>query len=267
MSIDTFNWFHPIQGFSKKLDRHKIPEEDGSNYKVNSYNFRCDEFTTTHKGKHVLFSGCSNTYGVGLKKEEVWAYQVYNRINEESGSSGYFNIGLKGNNIINSILNIFKYCKEFGNPDIIFINLPSQNRFFNFDENEKKYRIVENLSLSKIHYIEKLTFYNYYLMLEQYCSSNKIKLFSFTWDTYAQHFLNKNIDKIYESVNVVFKNYNFKTFYYINEEEMLNSLFLLKQKDDNKFFDVARDNMHKGTGTHTYWSNFIYNKYLESKVN
>lgn len=267
MSIDTFNWFHPIQGFSEELDTHSIEKEDGSDYKINSYSYRCDEFTTNHKGKHVLFSGCSNTYGVGLKKEEVWAYKVYNKINETEGSSGYFNIGLGGNNIINCILNIFKYCKKFGNPDLIFINLPSQNRFFNFNENEKQYRVVENLGLSKIHHIEKLTFYNYYLMLEQYCSSNNIKLFSFTWDNYDQHFLNKNINKIYESVSIVFKNYNFKTFYYINEKEMLNDLFLLKQKDNNKFFDIARDNMHRGTGAHTYWSNFIYNKYLEKLKN
>jgi hypothetical protein len=263
MSIDNFNWWHQIQGFSEELDTHKVPEEDGSEYKVNSYSYRCDEFIINHKGKHVLFSGCSNTYGIGLKKEEVWAHKVYNKINEIDGCSGYFNIALGGNNIVNSILNIFKYCKKFGNPHVIFINLPSQNRFFNFDEKEKTYHIVENLSLTKTHHIEKLTFYNYYLMLEQYCSSNNIKLFSFTWDNYDQHFLNKDINKTYESVNVVFKNYNFKTFYYINEKEMLNNLFLLKQKDSNKFFDVARDNMHGGTGVHTYWSNFIYSKYLE----
>jgi len=261
MSIDNFNWWHPIQGFSDELDKHKVPEEDGSDYKVNSYTYRCDEFTTNHKGKHVLFSGCSNTYGIGLKKEEVWAYKVYNKINQTEGCSGYFNIGLKANGIVNSILNIFKYCKKFGNPDVIFINLPNQNRFFNFNEDEKQYRIIENIKVSKNYHIEKLTFYNYYLMLEQYCNSNNIKLFSFTWDT------NKNIEKVYESVNVVFKNYNFKTFYYINEEEMLNNLFLLKQKDNNKFFDVARDNMHRGTGAHTYWSNFIYNKYLEKLKN
>jgi len=265
MSIEKIVWWHNIEGFSEELDRHPIETKDGSDYKINSHGYRCDEFTTIHRNKHVLFSGCSNTYGVGLKKEEIWAYKVYNKINETDGSSGYFNLGLVGNNIINSILNIFKYCKKFSNPDIIFINLPSQNRFFNFDEDKKTYRIVENSNLTKTHHIEKLTFYNYYLMLEQYCSSNNIKLFSFTWDNYDQHFLNKNINKIYESVNVIFKNYNFKTFYCINEKEMLNDLFLLKQKDDNEFFDIARDNMHKGTGAHTYWSDFIYNKYLEKQ--
>ena len=263
MSIDNFNWWHTIQGFSEELDKHRIEDEDGSDYKVNSQSYRCDEFTTNHKGKHVLFSGCSNTYGVGLKKEEVWAYKVYNKINEIEKTSGYFNLGLGGNNIINSILNIFKYCKKFGNPDLIFINLPSQARFFNFKEDDQEYRIIENLGLSEIHHIEKLTFYNYYLMLEQYCNSNNIKLFSFTWDNYDQHFLKKNIEKIYESVNTTFKKYNFKTFYYIDEEDMLNNLFFLKQKYDNEFFDTARDNKHRGTGAHTYWSNFIYNKYLE----
>jgi hypothetical protein len=265
MSIKEFEWWHQIQGFSEELDIHPLESQDGSDYKNNLHGYRCDEFTTIHKKKHVLFSGCSNTYGVGLKKEEVWAYKVYNKINETDGSSGYFNLGLGGNNIINSILNIFKYCKKFGNPDVIFINLPSQNRFFNFQETTKQYRIVENSSLSKTHHIEKLTFYNYYLMLEQYCVSNKIKLFSFTWDTYDQHFLNKYTNKIYPSVNGVFKKYNFKTFYYINEEEMLNNLFLLKQKNNNEFFDIARDNLHRGTGVHTYWSDFIYNKYLEKQ--
>jgi hypothetical protein len=261
MSTDNLNWWHPIKGFSDELDVHNLPQEDGSDYKLNSYTYRCDDFTTNHNGKHVLFSGCSNTYGIGLKKEEVWAYKVYNKINKTEGCSGYFNIGLKGNGIINSILNIFKYCKKFGNPDIIFINLPSQNRFFNFNEDEKQYRIIENASLSKIHYIEELIFYNYYLMLEQYCDSNRIKLFSFTWDYNTKNTSSKDF---YQPVNTVFKNYNFKTFYSIDQDDMINNLFLLKQKNKDKFFDIARDNMHLGTGFHEYWANFMYERYLNT---
>jgi hypothetical protein len=261
MSTDSFTWWSPIQGFSEELDIPKTKKEDGSEYVLNSYGYRCDEFTTMHKNPHVLFSGCSYTYGVGLKKEEVWAYKVYNKINKTDGASGYFNLGLGGNNILNSILNIFKYCKKFGNPDLIFINLPSQNRFFNFDENEKQYKLTQRNSLSNIHHIEKLTFYNYYLMLEQYCNSNNIKLFSFTWNYYdIRESLNTNF---YESVNTVFKKYNFKTFYSIDLTDLENELFVSKQKNNNKFFDMARDSMHLGTGSHDYWSNFIYNKYLE----
>jgi hypothetical protein len=265
MSTNNFNWWHSIQGFSEELDSNKIPKEDGSDYNLNSDGYRCDEFIKTHINKHILFSGCSNTYGIGLKKEEVWAHRVYNNINELEGCSGYFNIGLSGNNIINSILNIFKYCKKFGNPNVIFINLPSQNRFFDFDKSENKYRIVENLTLSKTHSIEKLMFYNYYFMLEQYCNANNIKLFSFTWDIYDEYFIKNKTNKFYESVNTIFKKHNFKSFYYIDKHDMANNLFLLKKEHNNKFFDTARDKMHKGTGTHIYWSNFIYGKYLEIK--
>jgi hypothetical protein len=262
MSIDNFDWWHPIQGFSEELDFHKPLIEDGSEYKNNSYGFRCDEFINDHKQKHILFSGCSVTYGNGLKKEEIWAYQVYNKINKKENCSGYFNIAFSGNNILNSILNIFKYCKKFGNPDTIFINLPNQNRFFNFDKDKKIYRIIQNKSLSDISNIETLTFYNYYLMLEQYCNSNSIKLFSFTWDGYDE----RNLNNEYESVNTAFKKYNFKTFYYINQNQMSDSLFSLKQNYNNKFFDIARDKLHRGIGAHMFWAEFIYNKYLEKNI-
>jgi hypothetical protein len=275
MSIDTFEWWNQIQGFSEELDKPEIEKEDGSNYKVNSYNYRCDEFTTNHKGKHVLFSGCSNTYGLGLKKEEVWAHKVYNKINEKENSSGYFNIGLSGNNIINSILNIFKYCKKFGNPDTIFINLPCHSRFFDFEKNNMIYKIKSYDDFYDNYYINKLTIYNYYFMLEQYCKTNNIELFSFTWNLYDKYYLKSLYDKYYfnknkkifiKSTNDIFKEYNFETFYYIKEDILNNTLFLLKQKHDNFFFDIARDNKHRGDGIHLYWSNFIYNKYLEKKI-
>jgi hypothetical protein len=263
MSTDSFNWWSPIQGFSEKLDKQKVPAEDGSDYNVNSYAYRCDEFKTTHKEKHVLFSGCSNTYGIGLKKEEIWAHKVYSKINETEGSSGYFNVSLGGNNIINSILNIFKYCKKFGNPDIIFINLPCHSRFFDFDKNEMVYRIKTYNNFYENYYINKLTVYNYYFMLEQYCKTNNIKLFSFTWSLYDDYYFNKNKKIFIESTNNTFKEYNFETFYYIKEDYLNDSLFLLKQKNDNLFFDIARDGKHRGNGIHLYWSDFIYNKYLE----
>ena len=267
MSIDIFDWWIPIQGFSEELDNPEIPVEDGSKYKINSYGFRCDEFIKIHKKTHLLFSGCSNTYGIGLKKEETWAHQVYSKINEEKECSGYFNIAFSANNIINSILNIFKYCKKFGNPDIIFINFPSHSRFFNFNEKSLQYHIIDYKNFDQSYYINKLTVYNYYLILEQYCKTNNIKLFSFSWDIHDQYFFNKKKKIIFETTNDLFAKYNFKTFYYINPKNIFDEMFLLKEKHDNYFFDIARDNKHRGNGIHLYWSNFIYNKYLESKFN
>lgn len=273
MSIENFTWWHTIQGFSDKIDDYavltqnpktieeeelKIPEsvlsEDA--LKVNSYNFRCDEFIKTHEKKHILFSGCSNTYGTGLTKEETWAHRVYENFEKTYGCSGYFNLGLKGNNIYSSILNIFKYCKHFGNPEIIFINLPESRRFFGFDEKELKYKIKNYHKIDKNFYINKFLIYNTYLILEQYCYSNNIKLFSFTYD-----YLNKDG---FECTNELFKEFNFKSFYYINQDKTIEDLFLLKEKNNNKYFDIARDKRHKGTGWHLWWSNFIWNKHLEN---
>ena len=270
----VFNFWHQIRGFSPKLDDYYLLKtnidtiqkeelkifgstlsEDALN--VNSFNYRCDEFIKNHNKKHVLFSGCSYTFGTGLTKEETWANQVYKKLDKKYGCSGYFNLGLKGNNIYSSILNIFKYCRYYGNPEIIFINLPESRRFFGFDEKESKYKITYYNQADKNFYINKLIIYNTYLMLEQYCNSNNIKLFSFTYD-----YLNKNG---FECTNELFKNFNFKTFYYINEKTMLEELFLLKQNNEVKYFDIARDKRHRGTGWNIWWSNFIYNKYLESK--
>jgi hypothetical protein len=269
MSIEEFEWWHSIQGFSENFDIHDPLKEDGSKYQDNAHGFRCDEFITNHKGKHILFSGCSYTYGSGLKKEEVWAYKVYDKINKNEGASGYFNLGLGGNNIINSILNIFKYCKKFGNPDIIFINLTSESRFFDYKEDEKQYRIVSHNVFHDKYHIAKLINYNFYFILEQYCKSNNIQLFSFSWNLYDEHFLNKQknnlVNIILKSTNDSFKDYNFKTFYYINEEYLYNELFLLKEKYDNPFFETARDIIkHRGNGIHMFWADFIYNKYLEN---
>jgi hypothetical protein len=267
MSTDSFEWWHPIQAFSEELDVKKIPEEDGSEYIVNSYGYRCDEFIKIHKEKHILFSGCSNTYGIGLKKEEVWAYQVYEKINKTEACSGYFNLGLGANNIIQCIINIFKYCKKFGNPDSIFINLPSLQRFFDFETEKNEYRITNHTKFYNNYYINALTVYNYYFILEEYCRTNNIKLFCFTWDIDDNHAISKNNKRYILSTQNKFKEYNFKTFFSINENNLNDNLFSLKNKYNNNFFDIARDKKHRGTGIHMFWSSFIYNKYLDLRIN
>ena len=252
-----FNQFDSLQdSVNNKINTSIISSTVGI-YKLNNNNFRCDNFIENHNKKHVLFSGCSNTFGMGLKIEETWANKTYQKIKNESECSGYFNIGVPGNNIYNSILNIFKYCKYYGNPDIVFINLPEITRFFLFDEIDLKYKLTYYKKIDPLLYVNKLIIYNSYLMLEEYCKSNNIKLFSFTYDC-----LNKNF---FECTNEIFKNFNFNTFYYINYNKMLEELFLLKQDNEVKYFDIARDRGHPGTGWNIWWSNFIYNKYLESK--
>lgn len=218
---------------------------------LNSFEYRSDEFIKNHNGKHILFSGCSNTYGVGLKKDELWSYMLYNKILKNETCSGYFNLSSGGTGIQYIIINLFRYFKKFGNPDIIFLNLPNQKRIINYIPEKQNYYntyyIEDIVGLNNALFLN----YNYYLILEQYCITNKIKLYSISWDIYGEY-----------NTNILFDKYKFLTFYKIDEEKMINEIADGKDKYNYKFYEKARDDMHDGVGYNIWWSNFLYNKYL-----
>lgn len=253
----------------------------------NSKNFACDEFSSSHEGKHILFSGCSITFGEGLSNKDTWAYQTYSKINNTVGCSGYFNIAQSGTGIIEIIINLFKYFKLYGNPDHIFLNLPEQARSINyltiksedvvFDGYARKFydpEDFENILLLN---------YQYYFMLEQYCNSNNIKLYSFSWNTEAlkgEKYEPVNFNKlfcdildesqrkdIFNGTNYIFPIYNFKSFYLYDYKTFIDDISLIDYnfKGDRELSLVSADGIHPGKFYHVAWSNFIYNVY--KKVN
>ena len=106
------------------LKKLGISLEQSEFYSINSHGLRSDEFITNHDGKHILFAGCSNTFGLGNFLEDVWSYKVYKEIEKNEKVSGYFNIGSPGATISEISYQIFVYCKDYGYPDTVFINLP-----------------------------------------------------------------------------------------------------------------------------------------------
>jgi hypothetical protein len=214
---------------------------------INSFGFRSDEFTNSHNGKHILFLGCSYTWGTGLNIEEVWAKILYNKLSEDNTTSGFFNLGVPGDSFYSSVINAFKYFKNFGNPDIIFFNIQELERFYAYNKEQDslhKSRVVDNKVLDLISY-------QYYYMLEQYCKSNKIILISFTWYLgNSDHILN-----------------NFNTFYYPDIDVL--SEFVLDYVDKNPS-DLnslnASDGSHMGTSYHKYWYLYAYELYLKNRL-
>jgi len=210
---------------------------------TNSMGYYSDEFLLNHNKKHILFTGCSVTAGFGLESHEVWSKIVYNKLNKEDQLSGYFNLSIPGTGIISQIANIFKYCKKYGNPETIFFCIPDMKRFYYFD---KDISIVKDAFYDyKELGFTKIFIYQYYFMLEQYCKSNNIGLYSFTWDTDINNFEN------------IFKN-KFKTFYNIEQKDVVEYLYSKKNK---QYLEVSRDGIHPGIGYHLYWAKFIYDKY------
>lgn len=269
--IDLENLYVSEQWINNFLDK---PDT----FSVNSNNFRSDEFKKEHKGKHILFAGCSISYGSGLYVNETWPHLLYNKIKEKEKVSGYYNISVPASSIFSNISNIFKYVNHYSRPDIIFINLPDIFRFYSLVETinenpiewkdemsfKEKYdfnyfkdkyyhtfcNYSENNIKSAIIYEKLIYIYEYLLMLEVFCKVNNIQLYLFSWSEITNKFLTSN------SVEL-------NSFYKIQppSKDFIYD-YKIKNKED-KFYLKARDNMHHGTAYHDYWSQEMYNIYMK----
>jgi hypothetical protein len=189
---------------------HSKDKETGELYgykaSKNSLGYRSDEFKKEHEGKHILFAGCSETFGFGSVIEESWPYIVYNEIKNESDVSGYYNIGVPGAGFKEIIMEVIDYCDKYDNPDTIFILFPNLERYIWYidtfkdkemngyygvclEENFKpKITGDQDLVVKKrkgSHSNNKEEYANFVMMmrmLEVFCIKNNIDLFWSTWD-------------------------------------------------------------------------------------
>lgn len=253
----------PVPGlFEKNLpyqitDAGFIDRENGIEIKLNSKNYRCEEFTKQHNGQHILFSGCSVTYGTGLLEDEIWSKILYNEIKKEKMVSGYFNLAMPGNNVFDIVINIFRYMNEFGLPDTIFISLPDLRRYAIDDHNLKISQqtifnsVYTNNIADEFFLITELQHFHYLFMLEFFCKVNNIKLFMFA--------------------NAISKNYikmPLNCFYTMHEKSMIDFIATKSVEFANdKNMLTARDEKHYGKAYHMWWSNFLNNIYKEDKSN
>jgi hypothetical protein len=97
-------------------------------YQLNSRGYRSDEFSTSHDGLHILFAGCSVTFGHGLLLEHTWPRMVYDNLSSRVGVAGYYNVSKLGASRIDVLLTIEAYIKTYGVPDIVLINFPNSSR-------------------------------------------------------------------------------------------------------------------------------------------
>jgi len=272
--IFIFKYFDIKEVFDKKIDEKKwILDylDSPDSFDINSKFFRSDEFTDNHKEKHILFSGCSVTYGSGLYNNEIWPYLLYNKIKQKENLSGYYNLAIPGTSIFEIVTNIFKYIDNYSKPDCIFINLPSFSRFYSLLSNKtfeciKEFPLQKIKNLSDLNYFhtiyqtnnkkihpvisEKIIYaYQYLLMLEIFCKINNIDLYLFSYDALSDNIL---------------KFTDLSSFYSIKDKESSSKIFEYHQNNpQDKFYLLARDNAHVGTASHYIWAEEIYKKYSE----
>jgi hypothetical protein len=87
LPMDTEELFKSNLSSKRALLEHNQWTNATITYQFNSAGFRSDEF----EQQGIMFLGCSNTCGIGLPVEDMWAYQVANAVRLP-----YCNLGIGG---------------------------------------------------------------------------------------------------------------------------------------------------------------------------
>jgi hypothetical protein len=236
-------------------------------YNYNKQKFRSDDFTNVHNGKHILFSGCSETEGVGGNIEDAWSKILYDLLSKEEKCSGFFNLARSGWGWSRIITNALVYFKKYGYPDAYFIMLPNHQRKFLYSGDKhpwaywQKYPKVYNMenpdkgkgpdwaTEPKEHLEDFVYFLISWKIFSELCIEKNIKLIFSSWDSIDKESISRlsTFDNFVNIKNDKIENYS--KIYYKNHE--------IKADDYNK-----RDN-HAGRVLHNFWANEFYNKYQE----
>lgn len=202
----------------KETVLEEFKEDNSVRYYFNSLGYRSDEFTKFHNGEHILFSGCSETEGVGGNLDSNWAHIAYTELVKNNKLSGFFNLSRAGWGHETIIMNIMQYIKEYGKPDKIYMLFPNIARKYEWEqsyEDEEWYthklktpywsphpdeiylfgEIRKKQTLEE-HRSDIIRFTILLKMFEEYCSSNNIKLQWSSWDQEdAENYKNLNVFK------------------------------------------------------------------------
>lgn len=253
-----------------------IPGEDTKDdgnvkYIYNSENFRSDNFTKTHNGKHILFSGCSESEGVGANIEDAWTNILYKKISKEEECSGFFNLSRSGWGWNKIILNSLIYFKKYGYPDVMFVLLPNCQRKFVFNESEflddagnlaghwqyqQHYPIINKHQGEDSRFFTTVKQYNEdfiaflinWKTFNELCKSNNIKLFFATWaNTDVENLLKINM---------------FNNLVNVDTSPQLEKVVADYYKDhESQKYDIIKRDGHHGRISHNFWSEQFYQKY------
>ena len=160
------------------LQGHMPHTNHKNKYDTNSIGLRSDELRVVDYGTHVLFGGCSQTFGYGInEKESLWSYIVNKNFDD---SSGYFNVARNGWNISQVVLDSIVYCNSYGMPKYMFLLLPDIEReSVNFKMTTKDK--LNSTEKEYINLLQKRSAFISLLAVENFCSANSIKLVYSTW--------------------------------------------------------------------------------------
>lgn len=115
----------------------------GVTYEVNSGLFRSPELSKVD----LLISGCSQTFGIGMKKNLIWPTIL------AGNNISYNNLAYPGASTEAIVDNIFRHIYKFGKPKYIRVLFPDMFRFV-FLENQNCVMIASNKKIDDIRFVD-----------------------------------------------------------------------------------------------------------------
>jgi hypothetical protein len=222
-----------------------ISETEDISYVTNSCGHRSDEFAKNHDGLHILFAGCSVTFGEGLPYMSNWSGKLHNKISKKIKTSGYFNLSFLGGSTELIISNINKYIINYGAPDIIFMHIPESLRGMFYSGGYQYYisKDIKELKKQNLWYA-----YNMILAIEIICKYANIKLLWTTWDEKDNEF--------YKAASCL------DGFIPTTHADIFISSSNKEEKTYN-YYGIGRDNAHPGLKYSDGLSNIFYNEMIK----
>ena len=234
----THNWIGTDTEENYKNRGNKRYSTTDISYELNSNGYRCPEFDIGVK-QQPLFIGCSVTFGVGLKTDEIWTHHIYEWLRKKypRNVSQYNNLSNGGSGwdyVARTLMQVVPILQ----PSIVIAYMPTITRRELFwGRNNIGFQWVPNtgqLVDTPLQYIERLatqdqyTFYRTMMnlrMIEFVCSSSNTKLIWTTWDYEAEKVL-----KLYPPQSGYFDS--------------------LRSSVGSRVPDFARDGLHPGPNSH-----------------
>ena len=109
---------------------------------LNEFGFRCDSFDEISKADKVfIFIGCSITFGLGIKKEDTWAYKMYEELKSKFPGQNvpFINLAFPASGIDFAIRNLRNFINRY--------NIKKVDGIFGLNINHRRFEVCFNKTL------------------------------------------------------------------------------------------------------------------------
>jgi hypothetical protein len=191
-------------------------------YNYNDAGHRCKSVKDLDTENYILFCGCSNTEGIGVRLEDSFPYLVSKELNLD-----YYNLGVGSTGLDVLEYNLFTWLKNVNNnPKLIVIQWPDHSRFIGLRPNYDTFLPYGNWSSDKY--------------IKNFISASEI-----TYHNNARKFITENlIRQSISNLNVI------RVQYQGLQQYDYNSIYW-------RYEDKGRDLVHPGIKSHAALAKII----------